>query len=55
MAGDNEGRPPLPTEPQECRRMAEQMTNNPPAATVWALLAIAGELHDINRKLHKGR
>lgn len=44
---------PLPTDPQECRQKAEAAENNPPRAVLFALLAIAGELHEIRKVLRK--
>ncbi|MEU7348355.1 hypothetical protein ABZ778_31520 [Streptomyces bacillaris] len=45
-------RPPRPTDPETCRMRAEE-TSDRPAATVWALLAVAGELHEIRKLLRK--
>jgi len=54
------GRPPRPqTEPQECRARAEEALGlgdvavDVPRAIGWALLAVAGELHEIRRQLGK--
>ncbi|MFE2936666.1 hypothetical protein [Streptomyces sp. NPDC059278] len=44
---------PLPTEPQECRRAAEDTTRDRSERLIWALLAIAGELHGIRRDRRK--
>ncbi|MCY0961571.1 hypothetical protein [Streptomyces sp. H27-H5] len=46
--------PPLPTEPADCRRRAEE--DGPSGERlVWALLAVAGELADLRRLLAKRR
>lgn len=56
---DGERRPPLPTEPLECRQHAEALLQEndggggPAAAIAWTLLAIAGELATIRRQLTK--
>ncbi|MEU3620603.1 hypothetical protein ABZ725_51465 [Streptomyces sp. NPDC006872] len=47
-------------EPQECRREAEGFLGlghdvDVPQAIAWALLAVAGELHQIRRLLDKRR
>ncbi|MFI2431988.1 hypothetical protein [Streptomyces sp. NPDC018693] len=45
--------------PQECRARAEEMlaveakSSTGPPALVWALLAIAGELHEIRTAIKK--
>ncbi|MFH8805479.1 hypothetical protein ACH4F6_39060 [Streptomyces sp. NPDC017936] len=57
MAADDE-RPRLPRlEPQEYRVRAEEALggsdSNTPWAIAWALLAVAGELHEIRRQLRK--
>lgn len=60
-----ERRPPLPTDPLECRQRADALltadhssldaaTAAAAAATAWAQLAVAGELAVIRRAL-KGR
>ncbi|MFE9300828.1 hypothetical protein [Streptomyces sp. NPDC006856] len=52
-------RPPLPTDPLECRQNAERLLANneggddPAAALAWALLAVASELATIRRTLAK--
>lgn len=53
-------RPRLPqTEPQECRRQAEEFLGlgetdvDVPRAIAWGLLAVAGELHAIRAGLRK--
>lgn len=52
---EGDGRLPR-TEPQECRRLAEEHLGlgdvdvDAPRAIAWALLAIAGELHEIRRQ-----
>jgi hypothetical protein len=47
----------LPAEPHECRRNAERfaLDEEYPAATAWALLAIAGELAERRRLERKRR
>ncbi|MEW2631788.1 hypothetical protein AB0903_09045 [Streptomyces sp. NPDC048389] len=64
MAGESEPRPPLPTEAQQCRQHTERLlgegtpgdaAGRQTTALVWAVLAVAAELHDINRKLRKAR
>lgn len=42
--------------PQECRANAEQALadSDLQAAQVWALLAVAGELHETRRQQRKG-
>jgi hypothetical protein len=62
MGTPEERRFPLPQEPLECRRIAEQnifheqpVPEQAAFATAWALLAIAGELAEIRRALHKRR
>lgn len=53
MAGD-QPRPPLPRDPVEHRQEAERLLDRrPDLAGVHALLAIAGELHQIRRQLRK--
>lgn len=48
-------------EPQECRSRAEELLALPdtngaaPHAIAWALLAVAGELHEIRRQLQRKR
>lgn len=42
---------PLPTDPQECRQKAEAADTE--RGLLWALLAIAGELHEIRKLLRK--
>ncbi|WP_433406878.1 hypothetical protein [Streptomyces sp. CA-146814] len=49
MDATPEPRPPRPVDPQECRLRAED--SNRPDRQVWALLAIAGELHEIRKLL----
>ncbi|GAA3223256.1 hypothetical protein [Actinocorallia longicatena] len=46
-----------PTGPQQCRANAEDAIGRDdlPTAGVWALLAVAGELHEIRALLRKGR
>lgn len=47
---------PLPTDPQECRQRAEDTEGENGNATerlIWATLAVAGELHAINKLLRK--
>jgi hypothetical protein len=51
MADETPVRAPLPTEPLECRQMAEDGTRSDGERLRWALLAIAGELHTIRRSL----
>ncbi|WP_435610682.1 hypothetical protein [Streptomyces sp. C10-9-1] len=48
--------PRLPEDPLTARQRAEHLTadGDHQAALVWALLAVAGELHTIRRQL-KGR
>lgn len=51
-------RPPLPKDPLEHRQEAERLIDhgsNDTRAAVFALLAIAGELHEIRKLLRKGR
>ncbi|MCZ4605374.1 hypothetical protein O3S80_16785 [Streptomyces sp. Lzd4kr] len=49
------------TEPQECRRQAEDYLGlghvdvDVPRAVAFALLAVAGELHEIRRALQRRR
>lgn len=52
---DGQERRPLPTEPLEARQHAEAhlVGEAPWSAVVWALLAIAGELHGIRRHLER--
>lgn len=58
MAGQDTPRLPQ-VEPRECRRRAEQCLENDvsgvdvPRAIGWALLAVAGELHEINRQMRR--
>lgn len=58
MAGQDAPRRPE-VEPQECRRRAEQCLEDDvsgvdvPRAIGWALLAIAGELHEICKQLRR--
>ncbi|MFD0344010.1 hypothetical protein ACFVH0_35990 [Streptomyces sp. NPDC127117] len=40
---------PLPADPLECRQAAEDTQRNDTDRLIWALLAIAGELHAIRR------
>lgn len=51
--------PELPQhEPQECRRRAEDcltIDDDAPRAVAWALLAIAGELHEVRRSMVRKR
>ncbi|MGW3936442.1 hypothetical protein [Streptomyces phaeochromogenes] len=56
MAG--EGAPRLPeTEPHQCRRTAEDLLNlsdaDVPRAIAWGILAVAGELAQIRRDVHR--
>ena len=50
---DDTTRLPLPMEPLECRQRAEAAKNSPSVASLFALLAIAGELHEIKKLLRK--
>ncbi|MEU9972347.1 hypothetical protein [Streptomyces sp. NPDC051014] len=53
---DEQPRPPLPRDPVEHRQEAERLiSRRADMATVHALLAIAGELHEIRTLLRKGR
>ncbi|MEV6544395.1 hypothetical protein [Streptomyces sp. NPDC051665] len=56
MAGD-QPRPPLPRDPVEHRQEAERLVDDglagAPDTIVHALLAIAGELHLIRRRMGK--
>lgn len=54
-------RPPMPQiELQECRARAEECLGDDrsrrdvPEAIAWALLAVAGELHEIRRQRRRG-
>ncbi|WP_159024723.1 hypothetical protein [Streptomyces sp. CB02613] len=51
-------RPPRPTAPEECRLRAEDTGNpggNVSDRLVWAVLAVAGELHEIRTLLARRR
>ncbi|MET9204116.1 hypothetical protein ABZW38_02940 [Streptomyces bacillaris] len=52
MDATPERRPPHPTDPETCRLRAEKSDTS--RGVLWALLAVAGELHEI-RKLLKRR
>ncbi|MBK5994910.1 hypothetical protein ACFW61_03325 [Streptomyces microflavus] len=52
MEATPEPRPPRPTDPETCRLRAEGGTGRP---MLWALLAIAGELHEIRKLLARRR
>jgi hypothetical protein len=58
MAGQDAPRLPK-VEPQECRRRAEQCLEDDvsgvdvPRAIGWALLAIAGELHERRKQISR--
>ncbi|MFJ8863615.1 hypothetical protein ACIRD8_35010 [Streptomyces sp. NPDC102451] len=43
---------PLPTDPQDCRQNAEA-AHSDARALIWAVLAVAGELHEIRKLLRK--
>ncbi|MGW3437055.1 hypothetical protein ACWDB3_07725 [Streptomyces bacillaris] len=45
--------PDLPTEPQDCRRLAEDAEQPTAERLIWAVLAVAGELHELRRLLRK--
>lgn len=45
--------PEYPTEPQDCRRNAEDSTLHEADRLIWAVLAVAGELHELRRLLRK--
>ncbi|MFD6421709.1 hypothetical protein [Streptomyces sp. NPDC060198] len=46
--------PPLPSDPLECRQKAEDTDAGSAAERlVWAVLAMAGELHEIRKLLRK--
>ncbi|MFJ4907722.1 hypothetical protein ACIQCR_24595 [Streptomyces sp. NPDC093249] len=64
MMSTPEQREPLPQEPLICRRNAERSLGEwavrdakagPLHATAWALLAVAGELAEIQRELRRKR
>lgn len=56
MADDESTVRRAPTDPLECRQNAERsLPGNQAGASVWALLAIAGELAEIRRELRKRR
>lgn len=46
-------RPPLPMEPQECRQRAEDDDHSSAERLVYAVLAVAGELHLIRQQLQR--
>ncbi|MEU9199413.1 hypothetical protein [Streptomyces sp. NPDC048332] len=46
-------RPPPPMEPQECRQRAEDQDLSPSERLIYAVLAVAGELHIIRQQLRK--
>ncbi|WP_168713543.1 hypothetical protein [Streptomyces sp. A0642] len=48
-----DARAPLPTEPQECRQRAEDKDLGAAERLVYAVLAVAGELHEIRKTLRK--
>ncbi|WP_228995319.1 hypothetical protein [Streptomyces sp. DH8] len=45
--------PEYPTEPQDCRRLAEDTAQPEAERLIWAVLAVAGELHELRRLLRK--
>ncbi|MFJ2701884.1 hypothetical protein ACIO3R_01630 [Streptomyces sp. NPDC087428] len=52
----DDARAPLPMEPQECRQRAEDDDLGTAERLVYAVLAVAGELHLIRQQLQrKGR
>ncbi|MEU6952072.1 hypothetical protein [Streptomyces sp. NPDC045714] len=56
MDATPERRPPRPTDPEECRLRAEDSESpdwNVSDRLVWAVLAVAGELHEIRKLLRK--
>lgn len=59
MADHDHDAPPRPRlpqlEPQECRVLAEDTERIDIERLTWAVLAVAGELHLIQRELHKTR
>jgi len=56
MDATPEPRPPRPTDPETCRLRAEDTGSpdwNVSDRLVWAVLAVAGELHEIRKRLGK--
>ncbi|MGW1127458.1 hypothetical protein [Streptomyces sp. NPDC002526] len=52
----DDARSPQPMEPRECRQRAEDTDSNAAERLVFAVLAVAGELHLIRQQLQrKGR
>lgn len=55
MADTTPTRAPLPTEPLECRQMAEDNQRPDAERLLWAVLAVAGELHALGREAKRKR
>lgn len=45
--------PDLPADPRDCRRLAEDTDQPDRDRLIWAVLAVAGELHELRRLLRK--